>query len=306
MILLGTYCTTALAHTNTGVIEKKHSQQPTMNPYIDELDQFMTTAGGVLPVGAVTTGPGTHTNLSVAQSFIPQKAVLTRIQFLMAKNITTTYPCSLAIKDNITGVDLTSIRLDPEQFPVADNAHPENLTWIDFNFTDIWVIPGQTYYMVISTANITNNFYYVTGNGSNLYPNGTAYWSLDNGNTWAPIPPGDADGCFKTYGLRETTLAITPGGGLYTSFIITNTGNVTAWDINASLGVQGGLIFLGSRVTSFYIPELDPGNSVTVKTILIFGLGKIQMTLTVKAANVREQAKTINAFLLFFFVVGIH
>jgi hypothetical protein len=307
MLVLSVCFTTVLAQPNTRSTEKKHDPQPTMNPYIDELDQSMTTQGGVLPVGAAEIVPGVYVNLSVAQSFIPQKEVLTRVQFLMAKNLTTTYPCSFSIRENITGQDLTSIQLGSEQFPY-DPAHPTNLSWVTFDFPDIWVTPGQTYYMMISTANVTDNFYAVGGNGSNLYPNGTAYWSLDNGNTWQPIPPGDGDGCFKTYGLQETTLSMTPGGGFFPSFTIQNTGNVTAWDINITLGINGGLIIFGNHLSSFYIPELSPGNYTTIKTGFgfIFGFGNIEITLTIKAANVRESSTTVRGVLILFFIVGLH
>jgi hypothetical protein len=155
----------------------------TNSPYEDELDQSMTDYDGTLPVGYAILG--NYTNLSVAQSFIPQKELLTRTQFLMAANISTTQPCVLAIRDNLTGENLAVISLEPSEFPVVNGTPTEEqLEWIDFNFDDIWVTPGQIYYIVVYSKNSIGNFYWIAGNGTNIYPNGTVFLSVDDGNTW--------------------------------------------------------------------------------------------------------------------------
>jgi hypothetical protein len=272
--------------------------------YEDELDQSMTsTPDGVLPVGWYHPEENVTANLSVAQSFIPQKEVLTRIQFFMARNATTTIPCTLAIRDNLTGEDLASVRVNPTEFPVFD---PDNwstsLAWVEFNIDDIWVTSGQTYFIVISTTNVTNNYYIVSGNGTNIYPNGTAYYSFDDGKTWQEIPPGGGDGCFKTYGLEETFLQVTMIGGTFgPSFVIKNIGNYTAWDARWDITVKGGILGLIHKNFTGTLLELPPGNETIVKIGPIIGFGHITLSLRVSAANVHEISTEINALLFIFF-----
>jgi hypothetical protein len=268
--------------------------------YEDELDQFMTSPpDGVLPVGWYQPEGNVTMNLSVAQSFIPQKEVLTRIQFFMARNTTTTIPCTLAIRDNLTGEDLTSVRVNPTEFPVFD---PENwstsLAWVEFNIDDIWVTSGQTYYIVIYTTNVTNNYYLVSGNGTDLYLNGTAYYSFDDGKTWEVIPPS-GDGCFKTYGLEETFLELTMMSGSFgPSFVIKNIGNYTAWDVTWNITVKGGIFGLIDREVVGALPELPPGNETFVTMVPVIGLGPIHLSIKVSAANVREISTELDALLL--------
>ena len=92
--------------------------------YVDELDQSMTDYNGSLPLGR-TNILGFYANLSVAQSFIPQKEVLTRTQFLMARNATTSRPCVLAIRDNLTNENLAVTSIEPSEFPVVNGTPTE-------------------------------------------------------------------------------------------------------------------------------------------------------------------------------------
>jgi hypothetical protein len=164
----------------------------------DELDQYMTEYDGQIPVGN-TDIFGFYANLSAAQSFTPEKEIQTRIQLFMARNIDTIYPCYLVFRDDLTGEDLASVALQPSEFPVVTGTPTqEELSWVEFNFQDIKITPGQTYYVVVYTANVTDNYYWIAGNGTGIYPNGNAFFSIDDGQTWEEIP--EADACFKTYG----------------------------------------------------------------------------------------------------------
>ncbi|MBN1861986.1 MAG: hypothetical protein JW840_11075 [Candidatus Thermoplasmatota archaeon] len=296
LVLSGLGAAVPATHQNLSLSE--HTETATAF-YDDELDQSMTGYDGTLPIGHVFLG--TYLNLSVAQSFIPQRELLTRIQFLMAVNSSATQPCVVAIRDNLTEDDLTAISLEPSEFPVV-NATPtqEQLAWIDFDFQDLWVIPGQTYYIVVYTTNITGNFYWIAGNGSNIYLNGTVLLSVDDGNTWTEFT--DADGCFKTYGLRETFLEITMTPGLFkTKFTIKNIGNYTAWDILLNFTISGGIILLGKHFNG-NISELAPGEEAILSSGLILGLGKTTLSITVSAANVKEMSVERDALILLFFI----
>jgi hypothetical protein len=285
--------------------QKNNQRNNTMNsPYIDELDQSMTDFDGALPVG-LTNITGFYTNLSVAQSFIPQKELLTRAQFLMARNPATSRPCVLAIRDNLTHADLAITSVEPSEFPVV-NASPtqENqLAWINFNFDDIWVTPGQTYYIVVYTENVTDNYYWISGNGSNIYPNGSVFISLNDGHNWSGEIFPDGDGCFKTYGLRETYLNITMNHNLFgPSFVIKNIGNYTAWDVTWNYTTSGGFLFINKGVSG-NLSQLLPGNEIIVKSGFVFGFGKVTISLRVSAANVHEQLSQVDATVLLFFII---
>ena len=272
--------------------------------YVDELDQSMTDYNGSLPLGR-TNILGFYANLSVAQSFIPQKELLTRTQFLMARNATTSRPCVLAIRDNLTNENLAVTSVEPSEFPVVNGTPTEEdqLAWIDFNFDDIWVTPGQTYYIVVYTTNITDNYYWISGNGTNIYPNGSVFISFNDGHNWSDEIFPDADGCFKTYGLRETFLSATIEGGiLLTSFLITNTGNYTAWNVVANITVQGGLLGLINNQYGGGADELSPGSQLNYKFGFFFGLGKITMTVRMYAANVKEMIVEKEGTIFLFFI----
>ncbi|HVQ00168.1 MAG TPA: hypothetical protein VMT57_01510 [Candidatus Thermoplasmatota archaeon] len=294
---------TALPTLTSSVTQPKH---PNPLTYHEELDQSMTSFDGALPLGR-TNIFGYYANLSAAQSFKPQKEVLLRAQFLMGRNATTTKPCWLAVRDNLTHTDLALVSVDPSRFPVVNGTptNPQQLAWIDFNFTHLWATRNHTYYMVLYTANLTDNYYWISGNGSNLYLNGTVYLTINDGQTWSEFL--DADACFKTYGLRETFLQITNSGpSLGASWIIKNVGNVTAWDVTASILVKGGLLGRINKTFSLLplFQDLPPGNQTTL-TMRLFGLGKITITLDVKAENVREVKITKQAFVLGFFIIVI-
>jgi hypothetical protein len=274
----------------------------TESPYVDELDQSMTDYDGSLPLGR-TNIFGYYANLSIAQSFVPQMEVLTRTFFLMARNASTTHPCFLAIRDNLTAEDLAIISVQPSEFPIVNGTPTEEqLAWIEFNFDDIWVNPGKTYYIVVYTANITENYYWISGNGTNIYPNGTVYLSMNDGQTWTEFPGGNADGCFKTYGLRETFLNITINRDLFgPSFVIKNIGNFTAWDLSYNITINGGILRGIHKTILDNSSELTAGNLHLVRITGIFGLGAVTISLQISAANVHEQLEQIDAKILLIF-----
>jgi len=272
-------------------------------PYVDELDQSMTDYDGSLPLGR-TNIFGYYANLSIAQSFIPQKELLTRTLFLMARNASTVYPCLLAVRDNLTAENLAVVSVEPSEFPIVNGTPTEEqLSWVEFNFDDIWVTPGETYYLVVYTANITENYYWISGNGTNIYLNGTVYLSTNDGQTWSEFT--DADGCFKTYGLRETFLNISMYSNRFgPSFYIKNIGNYTAWDITWNITINGGIFGLIHKQVIDNLSELLPGNETIIKMSGFFGLGPVTISVRISAANVHEQIKQMQAkvFIIFWIV----
>ena len=303
--LIGAIVLIGLGTTVTAFNQKNEDTNrycTTESPYVDELDQSVTEFSGTLPVGNIYLG--SHVNLSVAQSFIPQLEVLTRIQFFMACNTSTSQPCVVAVRDNLTSSNLAVVKLAPSEFPVVNGTPTQDqLAWITFDIDDIWVNPGQIYYIVLFTTNITGNFYWVAENGTNIYPNGTVFLSIDEGMTWTEFV--DADSCFQTYGLHETFLQITPSGGVGLSFIIKNIGNYTAWDVTVNLTIAGGLVFLGKSFSTIQ-SELPPGQQIIFQLGFILGFGKAIISLRISAANVKEIFSQTNALVLLFFIIAFH
>ena len=186
----------AVALPSTKILAESYvkENEPNNVPLDDELDQSQTNyeEGAIGPIGDFPGMP--YNNVTFAQSFIPQKEILTRVQLYMGKIITAFYPCMVAIRDNLTEENLVKVSIDPDEFVV----YPNNLTWVEFNFDDIMVTIGNTYYIVAYTSNVTNNTYAWGGNNSDSYPNGTVFVSIDGGEIWENEP--DADMCFMTYG----------------------------------------------------------------------------------------------------------
>lgn len=288
----------------------------------DELDQSQTVYinGIVVPVGRISIFENTFT-LLVAQSFVPTKEVLTRVELLVGKNATARYPLKVGIRDNLSHQNLVETQFEPDQISTG------NLTWTEFNFEDLWVTPGQTYYIVSSTKNATDNFYgWAANNHSDSYPNGVAFWSIDNGSSWhqsasmmqpqtnpAPQGPrsrgadnGTYDMCFKTYGLKKTVLSLTVTSTfIKPTFSIKNTGNVTAQNLTWQGSVQGGIFkkvnytFSGSGSQS----DLKPGDSFLVKFGMVTGFGPITVTMSASAINAKQVTITRNGFVFLFFII---
>lgn len=302
LVIIGIVVLGGLGAVVSGATQTSKSSpanDPTGITYEDELDQYMTTPDGALPVGCYKFSENATINLTVAQSFTPQKELLTRVQFLMGRNTTATYPCTLAIRENLTKEDLAVIRLSPDKFPVANLTNRSTLDWITFDIQDIWVTLGHTYYIVLYTANVSNNYYIVAGNGTNIYKGGSAFLSGDNGKTWVNF--NNSDGCFKTYGLKETFLNITMESSLFgPSFIIKNVGNYTAWDVTWNITIRGGIFGRINQTSGSTLSELTPGNETTVK-MGIFGLGSVKLSIRASAVNVHEKSLEINAMILFIF-----
>ncbi|UCF13428.1 MAG: PKD domain-containing protein [Thermoplasmatales archaeon] len=192
----------------------------------DELDQSQAvmTTDAFLPVGQVPV-PENPINVQAAQSFIPTKEILTRVELLIGKNSTATHPYVLAIREELNGSDLTLTNTEPAQVPT------EEFGWVEIDFDDIMVTTSQTYYIVSYTDNITDNFYgWGANNISTSYPHGCAWISIDDGSTWsnkstlsssnsvetrvnlggqARDDPITWDTCFKTYG-RDNSPPETP------------------------------------------------------------------------------------------------
>jgi hypothetical protein len=185
----------------------------------DELDQSQTnmTKNHIIPIGNVQITNNTI-SVQVAQSFIPTKEILTKVELFIVKNTTATFPLSISIREELTDEDLTALNIEPSEVPAGE------LDWVEINFDDIIMTTGLTYYIVATTENVTDNLYgWGANNSSESYPYGCMWYSIDEGNTWSnkstsskpssfeslAIPKSQPifkendswDMCFKTYGF---------------------------------------------------------------------------------------------------------
>ena len=190
-------------------------------PISDELDQYQETMteNAVVPIGNVPI-PDNPISVQVAQSFVPSKEIITRVELYIGKNSTVTRPLNVSIRKELTEQDLTFISIDPGFVPT------ETYDWVEIDFDDIIITTGETYYIVALTENITDNFYaWGANNISESYPYGCAWFSMDEGGNWtnqststnnqntqsfsyySTIPRFDEivtwDMCFKTYGRNN-------------------------------------------------------------------------------------------------------
>jgi hypothetical protein len=131
-------------------------------------------------------------NNSVAQSFIPTKNVLTRINISIGRNRTATLPYIVTIREELSGPDIVIAKKN------AEDVANESFNWTEFDFSDIRITAGEPYYIISYTTNITDNWYAWGGNNSNPYLNGSMYCSIDDGETWTENESMDM--CFLTYG----------------------------------------------------------------------------------------------------------
>ena len=179
----------------------------------DDIDQSQTTyvEESVLPIGQIIDGE-VIANVWVAQSFIPQKETLTRVFLYMGRNSSTNYSLNLSIRKYLSGDDLTNINVSADQIPT------DIFDWVEFDFHDIPVRVNETYYIITHTENVSDNVYIWAANNQNIsYPNGCAWISLDEGNSWGnesaslysqflhfnkpmPLQQNTWDMCFATFG----------------------------------------------------------------------------------------------------------
>ena len=159
---------------------------------VDELDQSQTVVGNqILWVGRYDPA-----NRQGAQSFIPQKGILTRVELYLSRweVVPASEPFYLAIRETLTGATLTEISINPNSVPIYDFA------WITFDLPDIPVDVGETYFLVgYSNDNPYNGMYLWGGTDTNPYTNGMTYFLEEDNPNWKQS--ANVDMCFKTYGL---------------------------------------------------------------------------------------------------------
>ena len=172
-----------LVLSGLGAVAISNNEKTICNFYEDELDQYQTevTENTTIPFGQIFVNETIIFNVQIAQSFIPSKDIITRVEILIGKNVTATYPIIVSIRKELTDEDLASVSIDPDDVPPV-----EEINWVFADFDDIHITTGETYYLVALTENITDNYYGWQGNNqSESYPFGCFWYSIDDGGSWS-------------------------------------------------------------------------------------------------------------------------
>ena len=100
---------------------------------------------------------------------------------------------TVSIRASLSGSDLTSKSLSPDEVPKNTNAG-----WVEFDLPDYTVSSGHTYYIVVHADGGDEKHYYNWRYiDYNRYSDGNAYVSNDGGSSW---DVQSWDFAFKTYG----------------------------------------------------------------------------------------------------------
>jgi hypothetical protein len=256
----------------------------------DILDQSQPGMNRVGPIGQ-----SDGLNYIWAQSFKPTLNMLTRVELMIGIQ-SSTYDLTVGIRDDLNGSDLTSISRPASDFG--------NLTWEEFDFPDIMVTPGNTYYIVSSTVNATGNSYKFGYQMYSSYLNGTLYQTINEGTTWTPHQGGINDMAFNTYGIdtTATNLSLTITGGIGVTINTKNVGDFDATNVKTHATITGGILGRINISKDVESATLTIGDVLPFKTQPL-GLGPITIITTTRADNAAQITKTAEGFILLFFVI---
>ncbi len=257
-----------------------------VNDRNDDEDQSQTeTTGGAIIFGNLLD----EANVYAAQSFKPQLGALTRIELLVSRFETTSYPFFVTIRKQLTGSDIAQASVGAGEIPIDD------FSWVEFDFENIIVDVNQTYWIVVHTENVTDNMYLWACNIQDPYDDGFVTVSFDGGQTWIEEMFETTDTCFITYGLESTELEIVSirGGLGSVTYDIKNIGDSMAYGVVSTISITGGIFGKINITTICNSSDCEDCNGTIEPDDekqeaideFIFGLGKIEIEIVVESDN---------------------
>jgi len=300
ILLLSSFSVVASPDKNMIQLEKENIKPITNSDTLDQSQELYTS------MFIFGTYPGYYQDLNchAYQSFIPQLGKLTRVEVLLAddpymppfKNI------NLVIRKELDGENLTKATVSYNLIPPFDN--PE---WIEFDFPDIQVNVGHTYYIICYVDWLPyGDTLFVWGAGEpNPYLDGIAGFSQDGGEHWYYY--SDVDRCFRTYGsVPELEIGAIKGGFGKVSADITNNLDHAIENIDCTITVDGGIFDRINIESSFNIDSIAGGESLTISSDgFIFGLGPVVIRFTVECDEAGVVSRFKNGVVILFIVISL-
>jgi hypothetical protein len=234
-----------------------------------------------------------------AQSFIPQLGTLTHVDLLLCKSPDHpgSKPVVISIRSSLTGSSLVTASRPANNIPTWGNAQ-----WISFDFPDLKVTIGATYYIVASVEYNASSGLFCWGIGEpDPYPNGSDWYHLNHEANWDTYP--DEDLCFKTYGEAVPLSFDSIIGGFGPLTIgLRNIGDDAVHNISWTINVTGGLLGRINSASFGTVQTLPLQTSTALSSKFLFGLGPITIVATARIIDVGKIRQTYSGFLFLFFV----
>jgi hypothetical protein len=185
-----------------------------LDSYLRHLDQY-----NIIPkdsLGGLQVGARMENEISwLAQSFKPSYPILTKVMLHLYRE-GHPGPLTVSIRKDLSGPDLTLVILPQDMFYHEENFMCPEL--YEFDFPDIQVIPGETYYIVIGAPSAawegyTSRNNYAISHGLNHYSKGKLF-TFYNPRSWGPAEtwsPIENDPYFATYPVERDLFFATFG-----------------------------------------------------------------------------------------------
>jgi hypothetical protein len=168
---------------------------------------YATLTEDIIDQSQETYSTGAHYRY-IAQEFVPQASVLTKIEVLMTadrEGNSGRFPIKIAIREHLRGKNLVTTIIPSNSLPLLPN-----FQWVEFDFEDIQTTPGKTYFIVVAPTYgqrffeklpRTDQIYWGVS-FENPYANGTVYLNHSPRFLW-PVDKitnlSNLDFCFRTY-----------------------------------------------------------------------------------------------------------
>lgn len=239
-----------------------------------------------------------------AQLFKPSFETLTRVKLFMNK-VGNLYGNSiLSIRDGLLGDDLTSVSV--ESIDITNE-----LGWIEFDFPDIQVTPGVTYYIVLKPdpdSDGGNGFNYISWafGLEDPYPKGMPFWKYNG--SWSEGIPGQssADYTFKTFGVKGNdesepkleTYIVTGFSLLLVKINVENIGDETAHNVTISNISTGGNVIFNFQKSKLWSVDLKPGEKTVLDpNSVILGFGKFTISIEVTCDEGKSSTSSVTGLI---------
>jgi len=199
----------------------------------------------------------------------------------------------------------------PPEIPAAPTGPSFGQKGVEYSFSAVTMDPDGD----------TISYFFDWGDGENSswvgpFPSGATAtamhaWS-DEGLYLVKVKAQDENGAETDWSpIHSISITAAPHltveqfkGGLGVSAIVKNSGNTSGTNITWSINLDGKMIFLGIHTTG-KISDLAPGDTVKIKTGLIFGFGKTQITASAICDEGVSAERTVNGTVFLLFMLGV-